>query len=111
MIAHHTTLYTLIVLFAVQPRLICRENQGDKRFVDSVEIVIKSAKKTISRDAAPWARSTKNVKNLRDKCVGHVEKLDLRFLQNKTQTFLVSATHLILRFTIYKKSFNKQTKL
>ena len=43
--------------------------------------------------AAPWARATKNVK----KPVSHVEKLDLRFLQNKPETFSVSVTHLILR--------------
>ena len=46
------------------------------------------------------------LRNLRDKCVGHLEKLDLRFLKNKTETFLVSVTHLVLRFIIVQKSFN-----
>jgi hypothetical protein len=45
---------------------------------------------------APWARATKNVK----KPVSHVEKFDLRFLQNKTETYLVSVAHLILRFAM-----------
>ena len=39
------------------------------------------------------------------KYVGHVKKLDLRCLQNKTETFLVSVTHLILRFTIVQNKF------
>ena len=47
-------------------------------------------------------------RNLRDKCVAYVEKLQLRFWQNKTETFLVSVTHLILRFTIVQNKF-KQT--
>ena len=33
--------------------------------------------------------------------MGHVEKLDLRFFQNKTEIFLISVTHLILRFAMY----------
>ena len=57
----------------------------------------------ISRRNAPWARSTKNVK--KPQSVGHVEKLDLRFLLNETETFLVSVTHLILRFTIEQNKF------
>ena len=40
--------------------------------------------------------------------MSHVEKLDLRFLQNKTETFLVSVTHLILRFANVQNKF-KQT--
>ena len=51
--------------------------------------------------ATPWARATKNVK----KAVSHVEKLDLRFLLNKPETFLVSVTHLILMFTIVHNKF------
>ena len=39
--------------------------------------------------------------------MGHVEKLDLRFLQNKTETFLVSVTHLILRFAIVQNKFQQ----
>ena len=49
---------------------------------------------------APWAWATKNVKKLRVKCVSHEEKLDLRFLYNKTEIFLVSITPFILRFAI-----------
>jgi hypothetical protein len=39
--------------------------------------------------------------------VSHVEKLDLRFLQNKTETFLVSVTRLIQRFVIVQNKFEK----
>ena len=42
--------------------------------------------------------------------MSHVEKLDLRFLQNKTETFLVSVTHLILRFTIVQNKFKQTNK-
>ena len=42
--------------------------------------------------------------------MGHVEKLDLRFLQNKTETFLVSVTHLILRFAIVQNRFQQRNK-
>ena len=42
--------------------------------------------------------------------MSHVEKLDLRFLQNKTETFLVSVTHLILRFTIVQNKFPQTNK-
>ena len=35
-------------------------------------------------------------RNLRVKCERNVEKLDLKVLQNKTEAFLVSVTHLIL---------------
>ena len=42
--------------------------------------------------------------------MSHVEKLDLRFLQNKTETFLVSVTHLILRFTIVQNKFPQANK-
>ena len=38
-------------------------------------------------------------------CVSHVEKLDLRFLQNEKETFLVSVTHLVLRFAIVQNKF------
>jgi len=41
--------------------------------------------------------------------VGRVEKLDLRFLQNRTETFLVSVTHFILRLAIVQK-LQKATK-
>ena len=37
------------------------------------------------RRGAPWARAAKNVK----KSESNVEELDVRFLQNKTETFLV----------------------
>ena len=39
-----------------------------------------------------------------------VEKLDLRFLQNKKETFFVSVTHLILRFTIVQNKFQQTNK-
>ena len=39
------------------------------------------------------------------KCVSHAEKLDLKFLQIKTKTFLGSVTHLILGFAIVKNEF------
>ena len=42
--------------------------------------------------------------------MGHVEKLDLKFLQNKSETFLVSITHLILRFTIVQNKFQQTSK-
>ena len=35
-------------------------------------------------------------------------KLDLRFLQNKTETFLVSVTYLILRFAVVQKKFQQR---
>ena len=37
--------------------------------------------------------------------MGHVEKLNLRFLRNKKETFLLSVTYLILRFN--KQNWNK----
>ena len=43
--------------------------------------------------------------------MGHVEKLDLRLFQNKTETFLVSVTHLILRFTIEQNRFQQTNKI
>ena len=42
--------------------------------------------------------------------MGHVEKLDYRFLQNKTETFLVSVTHLILRFANVQNKFQQTNK-
>ena len=42
--------------------------------------------------------------------MSHGEKLDLRFLQNKTDTFFVSVTHLILRFAIVQNKFQKTNK-
>ena len=42
--------------------------------------------------------------------MGHVEKLDLRFLQNKTETFFVSVTNSILRFTIVQNKFQQTNK-
>ena len=39
--------------------------------------------------------------------MGHVEKLNLRLFQNKTETFLVSVRHLILRFTIVQNKFQQ----
>ena len=41
----------------------------------------------------------------KEKCVGHLEKLDLRFLQNRQKHFCFSVTHLILRFTIVQNKF------
>ena len=38
----------------------------------------------LASHGASWARSTKNEKKPQRKYVGHVEKLDLRFLQNKS---------------------------
>ena len=43
-------------------------------------------------------------------CESNVEKLDLGFLQNKTETFLISVTHLILRFTIVQNNFQQAIK-
>ena len=37
-------------------------------------------------------------------------KFDLRFLSNKTETFYVSVTHLILRFAIVQNKFQKANK-
>ena len=42
--------------------------------------------------------------------MSHVEKLDLRFLQNKTEIFLVLVTHLILRFTNVQNKFQQTDK-
>ena len=56
----------------------------------------------------PWARATNNVKNLRVKYVRHVENLDLRFCWNKTETFLVSVSYLILRFAIVQNKLKKK---
>ena len=42
--------------------------------------------------------------------MGHVEKLDLRFLQIKTEIFLVSGTYLILRFAIVQNKFQQTNK-
>ena len=42
--------------------------------------------------------------------MGHVEKLDLRFLRNKKDFFLVSVTHLILRFAIVQNKFRQTNK-
>ena len=42
--------------------------------------------------------------------MSYVKKLDLRFLQNKTETFLFSFTHLILRFTIVQNKFQQTNK-
>ena len=43
--------------------------------------------------------------------MSHVEKLDLRFLYNKTEIFLVSVTHLILRFIIVQNKFQQTNNL
>ena len=37
-------------------------------------------------------------------------KLDLRFLLNKTETFLASVTHLILRFAIVQNKFQQTNR-
>ena len=37
-------------------------------------------------------------------------KLDLRFFLNKTETFYVSVTHLILRFAIVQNKFQQTNK-
>ena len=42
--------------------------------------------------------------------MSRVEKLDLTFLYNKTETFLVSVTHLILRFAIVQNKFQQTNK-
>ena len=44
--------------------------------------------------------------------MSHVEKLGLRFFifVNKTETFMVSVTHLILRFAIVQNKFKKTNK-
>ena len=42
--------------------------------------------------------------------MSHLEKLDLRFLLDKTETFLVSVTHLILRFAIVQNKFQQSNK-
>ena len=45
--------------------------------------------------------------------MSHVEKLDLRLLYNKTETFLVSVTHLILRVSIVQNKIQQtnETKI
>ena len=64
------------------------------------------------RRGAPWARKTKIVKKPQmNEFFGHVEKLDLRFLPIKTETFLVSVTHMILRFAIVQNRFEKTNKI
>ena len=55
--------------------------------------------------ATPWARATNNVKKPLSQVCESCRKLDLRFLQNKTESFLVSVPHLILRFTIVQNKF------
>ena len=42
--------------------------------------------------------------------MGQVEKLDLSFLQSKTETFLASVTYMILRFTIVQNKFQQTNK-
>ena len=49
---------------------------------------------------------SKNVK----KPVSQVEKLDLRFLYNKTETSLASVTNLILRFAITQNKIQQINK-
>ena len=61
-----------------------------------------------SSNDAPWARTTNNVKKPQSQMCESCRKA-LRFLKNKTETFLVYVTYLTLRFSIVQ-SFNKQTK-
>ena len=61
--------------------------------------------------ATPWARATNNVKKPQNQMCESFRKLDLRFLQNKTETFLVSVTHLILKFAVVQNKFEYQTNL
>ena len=42
--------------------------------------------------------------------MSHVEKFDLRLLWNKTETFFVSVTYLILRFAIFKNKIQQTNK-
>ena len=56
-------------------------------------------------NATPWARATSNVKKPQTEMCELYMKLDLRFLLNKTEKFLVSVTHLFLRFTIVQNKF------
>ena len=50
-------------------------------------------------------------RNLRVKCESNVEKLDSRFLKNKTKTFFISVANLILRFSIVQNKFQQKIKL
>ena len=65
--------------------------------------------RTSNHGGTPWARATNNVKKPQNQMCESCKMLDLRFLSNKTETFYVSVTHLILRFAIVQVSFNKQT--
>ena len=49
-------------------------------------------------------------RNLRVKCESNVEKLDSRFLKNKTKTFFISVANLILRFSIAQNTFQQTNK-
>ena len=42
--------------------------------------------------------------------MSHVEKIDLTFLKNKKETFLVSVKHFILRFAIVQNKFQQTNK-
>ena len=53
----------------------------------------------------PWARATSNVKKPQTEMCELYMRLDLRFLLNKTENFLVSVIHLFLRFTIVQNKF------
>ena len=100
----------------IETLLMCFNNSIlilDEVFFDSMEIVksflfldrLFAMRRYVCR-ATPWARATKNVKKPQSQCESNLEKLDLKFLQNKTEIF--SVTHLI---QLYKISFNKQIKL
>ena len=67
-----------------------------KFFFDSMEIVksflfldrLFAMRRYVCR-ATPWARATKNVKKPQSQCESNLEKLDLKFWQNKAEIFLV----------------------
>ena len=82
---------------------------GDPRFYEDF-LVPHSCLSPINRTATPWARATNNVKKPQSQMCESCRKLDLRFLSNKTETFYVSVTHLILRLAIVQNKFQQANK-
>ena len=60
---------------------------------------------------ALWARASNNVKKPQSQICASCKKLDLRFFENKTESFLVSVTHFILRFAIVQNRFDQTNKI
>ena len=63
-----------------------------------------------SGSGTPWARASNNVKKPQSQMCESYRKLDVRFLYNETETFLVSVAHLILRFAIVQNKFQQTNK-